>query len=660
MGRFRELRDSVRISSVGTGKPFQEQASEELPGFVLCEVTRPETAHRCEKYDAARHRPMTDKTAIPSMNRLGDGRSTALSAKQLSLIASSILLLLSITMFANDAELTVAKVREGILSPGNSQSFEVSLNAGDYAQIHLDPRGKQLVVIAYDPSGSKFRGTSLGPDAGTFDFVAERPGTYRVEVAARNESVAGAFSITLEKVVTLSARLAPPKPLHESPRIRLLRASLESGKQESVAAFWDEVKRQGTPIIEPLPGDNKNMLVTFLWKGNPYTQNVMVLRIPNAAATPDDYLMQRLGETDVWYASVAIDRKMRFDYTLAPNVARFPGIAYGLDQDMIAMIAAAARPDPLNPKRFRVDKESVDAPDYLGRSILEMPDAPAQPWIAERSGVPAGQVERHQFKSTLLKNEREIAIYLPPGYSKTAKAYPLIVLFDELAYLGDQNQTALVPTPTILNNLISERRIPPMVAVFVGNGPDDARSRELPCNPLFADFLVSELLPWAHGLYNFTTDPRQTVVGGSSFGGLASAYAGLRHPETFGNIISQSGSFHWIPPKSDNSSNSQTDSEPNWVAKQFIASPKLPLRFYLDAGSDELDFSGNGNSILLATRNLRDVLLAKGYAVHFQEFAGGHDYLSWRGTLADGLIVLTGNAPTKRMQESIAKPNERM
>ncbi len=507
-----------------------------------------------------------------------------MSVKHLSLIVSLLLLLFSITTFANDAELSVAKVREGELSAGKAQSFAVSVNAGDFAQINLDPRGIQLVVIVYDPSGSKFRGTALGPNADTFNFVAERPGTYRLEVAARSKSVAGAFTIRLEKLVTLSARLAPPKPLHESPRIRLLRASLESGKQESVDAFWDEVKTQGTPLIEPLPGDNRNMLVTFLWKGTPYTQNVIVLRIPNAAATPDDYLMQRLGETDVWYASVVVDRKMRFDYTLAPNVARLQGLAYGIDQDTITMIAAAARVDPLNPKRWRVDKASVDAPEYLGRSILEMPDAPAQPWIAERSGVPAGEIEKHQFKSTLLKNEREIGAYLPPGYSKSAKPYPLLVLFDEWAYLGDQNQAALVPTPTILNNLISERRIPPMVALFIGNAPDDARSRELPCNPVFADFLVSELLPWAHGLYNFTTDPRQTAVGGSSFGGLASAYVGLRHSETFGNILSQSGSFHWIPPKSDNSSDSQTDPEPNWVAKQFIASPKLPLRFYLDAG----------------------------------------------------------------------------
>lgn len=589
--------------------------------------------------------------------RIAGAEGARVCAKQLSLIAFLVLLPFSLAALANADELAVGKVRESVLSAGKAQSFAVSLNAGDFAQIHFDPHGKEIVVIIYDSSGSKFRGTTLGPNAGAFNFVAERPGTYRVEVTARRESAAGAVTITLEKVVTLSARLAPTKPLHESPRIRLLRASLEAGKQESVEAFWDEVRTRGTPLIEPLPGDNKNTLVTFLWKGTPYTQNVIVLRIPKAAATPDDYFMNQLAETDVWYASVVVDSTARFDYTLAPNVARFQGIAYRIDQDMIAMIAAAARVDPLNPKRWRVDKESIDAPEYLGRSILEMPDAPAQPWIAERPGVPAGEIEKHQFKSTLLKNERQIAVYLPPGYSKTAKPYPLLVLFDEQAYLGDQNHAALVPTPTILNNLISEKRVPPMVALFVGNGPDDARSRELPCNPVFADFLVSELLPWAHGLYNFATDPRQTVVGGSSFGGLASAYAGLRHPETFGNILSQSGSFHWIPPNSGNSSNSQTDSEPNWVARQFIASPKLPLRFYLDAGSDEIDFSGNGNSILLTTRNLRDVLLAKGYEVHFQEFAGNHDYLSWRGTLADGLIVLIGKTPSKPMQEAAPKPN---
>lgn len=88
------------------------------------------------------------------------------------------------------------------------------------------------------------------------------------------------------------------------------------------------------------------------------------------------------------------------------------------------------------------------------------------------------------------------------------------------------------------------------------------------------------------------------------------------------------------------SRDSQT--EGNWITKQFVTSPKLPVRFYLQAGSFEVDKEGTGGNILEATRSLRDVLMAKGYEVRYQQFAGGHDDLSWRGMFADGLIALLG------------------
>jgi enterochelin esterase-like enzyme len=39
---------------------------------------------------------------------------------------------------------------------------------------------------------------------------------------------------------------------------------------------------------------------------------------------------------------------------------------------------------------------------------------------------------------------------------------------------------------------------------------------------------------------------------------------------------------------------------------------------------------------------LRTVLQAKGYAVEYREFNGGHSILSWRGSLADGILALFG------------------
>jgi enterochelin esterase family protein len=82
--------------------------------------------------------------------------------------------------------------------------------------------------------------------------------------------------------------------------------------------------------------------------------------------------------------------------------------------------------------------------------------------------------------------------------------------------------------------------------------------------------------------------------------------------------------------------------EQNWLAKQFIASPKLPLNWYLDAGTFEAPRGPEVVRILINTRHFRDVLLAKGYRVRYQQFAGGHDSISWRGTLPDALMGLLG------------------
>jgi len=47
----------------------------------------------------------------------------------------------------------------------------------------------------------------------------------------------------------------------------------------------------------------------------------------------------------------------------------------------------------------------------------------------------------------------------------------------------------------------------------------------------------------------------------------------------------------------------------------------------------------------------------QGYEVRFQEFAGGHDYLAWGGTLADGLIALMGDAAAKTLREHRRRNN---
>ncbi len=156
------------------------------------------------------------------------------------------------------------------------------------------------------------------------------------------------------------------------------------------------------------------------------------------------------------------------------------------------------------------------------------------------------------------------------------------------------------------------------------------RSKELTPNKDYADFLAYEFKPWLCDTWSICPNPRDTILSGSSFGGLASMYIAFQHPQQFGKVLSQSGSFWWAP--------RQTKSTTNWVTDLVLAQEKKPIDIYLNAGRFETE--PQSNSILNTNRQLYNALNSKGYTVSFQEVSSGHDYFSWRVMLAEGLVTL--------------------
>jgi enterochelin esterase-like enzyme len=405
-----------------------------------------------------------------------------------------------------------------------------------------------------------------------------------------------------------------------------LAAGIAAQNAPSADTLLQRARQEGTPLVDRVEGDGRYVLVTFLWRGSAETKNIAVigtfLKAPIVAMT-------RMRDSDVWYLTARVPAGARFTYWLAENA---PMVSEGPQVD--AMLGAL-QADPLNPRRTC----AADAPLKGCKSTVELPGASPQPWTVRNASTPAGQVAHHSLKSERLKNERTVSVYTPAGYRASGEPNALMIVFDGSAYLS------AVPTPTILDNLIAASRIPPTVGIFIDNPDQATRTRELTPNPDFPEFLVSEMLPWVHARYNVTTDPRLTVVGGSSYGGLAATYAALRHPEVFGNVLCQSGDFSWAPDHIHTMGKlADATTETGWFAKEFVKSPRLPIRFHMDAGVFEVDQVGTGGNVLETSRHMRDVLLAKGYEVHYQQFVGGHDYLSWRGTFADGLIALIGRA----------------
>lgn len=411
------------------------------------------------------------------------------------------------------------------------------------------------------------------------------------------------------------------KKEYTSPRIASLKEALSSDDNAALESFWQEIAEHGVPLIERIEDDPEHYLVTFLWRDQGDTQNVVVFSGPAGYTYPAKNQMQRLLESDLWYRTYRVRPNLRQTYMLSHNDPL-------TDLDWKKDIGTRLVADPLSHRLFVFPKEEDHADSHdITVSILELPDAPAQPYITPRPDIPQGKVEKYRLRSEILDNERRVYVYTPPGYDPESEPYALLLLFDGPAYVE------MVPTPTILDNLISEGKIPPMIVVLPDSLDGETRSRELPCHQPFVDFLTQELLPWVRERYHITDDPAHSIVGGSSYGGLASSFVGLRASEHFGNVLSQSGAYWWEPDPEDGIPQES-------LTQQFIASPHLPIRFYMEVGLQERNASDT--SMIITNRHLRDILRLKGYEVHYTEFNGGHDYLCWRGSLADGLITLAG------------------
>jgi len=414
------------------------------------------------------------------------------------------------------------------------------------------------------------------------------------------------FALAFGQIPTHSVAAAD-----SSPALIRLRKAVASGKPGALQDFWISITKTGTPLVEAIPEQRDVSLLTFLWRGDEGTRNVVIF--DGVAGFDAKDQMLHVAGTDVWYKTYRVRNDARFAYSLSRNDS-LQSVNDVKDETQMEKRLAMLQPDPLNPHRCPATFGAHNA-QY---SYVELRDAPPLIWESPIAGSPRGRVEETSIYSALLKTEKKIWVYTPATFARAGRPYPLVVLFD-----GDRN---VLWIPKALDLLIAQRKIPAIVAVMTDESVPSVRGSELMCNPQFTDFLAQELVPWSRDRYHTTTQPERVVIAGSSLGGLASVFAGLRHPDVFGNVISLSGSFWWKPPG---------DTEGEWLTKQVEASPKLPVRFYLEVGLMEDD-----RMQIEPNHRMRDMLASKAYVVRYSEYNGGHSFLNWSQGVADGLQYL--------------------
>lgn len=485
-------------------------------------------------------------------------------------------------------------------------------------------------------------------------------------------------------------------------RLAKLLAEWETRRRKSPARaralvdrFLEEVEALGgSPLIEHA-GRSRGCYhrgeawrVTFLWDGRQHPADQVALHAGLPSLAPADTVFRPLGDTGLSYLSLVLPEGAALSYYLVA------GPAQALDSDdqetLRNWVEAYRLVDPLNPRTW------PDRADPLARARLASLPAGQPGRVYSLATVPGvapadclvdvplrGQWQHARLRSAFLGNERDIYLYRPARVAvrredeRTGEALtgnqrngdgrtrdqrdedgrngvepdgdgPLRLLF---VFDGEAWETQYLGS-LALDLLQSQGRIASTVVVFVSNVDRDG---ELPPNADFARFMANELLPWARmQVDGATSSPAQVIASGFSFGGLAATWLGYREPDAFGNVLSSSGSFWWTPsperPQAMLDKLVEADSPPgdDWLTRQFISAPRLPVRFYLSAGRLETGADGMAG-ILDNHRRIRDVLRARGYQVRDREGPGGHEYLEWARALVAGLpTLIPAEGPTVR------------
>ncbi|CZT36854.1 esterase [Rhizobium sp. 9140] len=173
--------------------------------------------------------------------------------------------------------------------------------------------------------------------------------------------------------------------------------------------------------------------------------------------------------------------------------------------------------------------------------------------ILDTRDVPHGDLRLVTLSSKALKSQRQMHVYTPPGYTDTVEPLPVVYLYHGFGDTVDSWVTQ-GRAPQILDNLLAENRIKPMIVVIPDTEADipeaiaenfPAAQRRKDFYPINADAidreLIEDLIPYMEKTYRVRTDADARAIVGLSQGGYQALVSGLSHLGTFGWIATFSG-----------------------------------------------------------------------------------------------------------------------
>jgi iron(III)-enterobactin esterase len=234
---------------------------------------------------------------------------------------------------------------------------------------------------------------------------------------------------------------------------------------------------------------------------------------------------------------------------------------------------------------------------------------------------------------------RKVAVYVPKDYVP-GNVVPFIVGAD-----GPDRMLF-----TALDGLISEHKLPVMIAISIGNGSGDAQGSERgleydTMSGRYAEFVEHEVLPLVEekAQVKLTHDADGRATMGGSSGGSCALIMAWFHPELYHRVLTYSGTYinqQWpYDPKTPQGA---------WGFHEHLIpeSPRKPIRIWMEVGDKDLYnpnlMRDNMHDWVEANERMAKVLAAKGYHYQFvfAENAGHVDRATRMQTLPEALEYL--------------------
>ncbi len=377
--------------------------------------------------------------------------------------------------------------------------------------------------------------------------------------------------------------MSPALGLHDAPPALLELIRRPRLASSDIDAF---LAGREIPIVE-------GTACTFLYRGE---ADVVQLR-HFIFGLPSTQPFHRLPRTDLWYASLEIPPCSRIEYKIEV-------IQHGMSRWL---------EDPLNPARAR---DPFGANSVAHGEGYEVPE-----WTMPDPEARLGTLEEIESFSKALGRESRVSVYLPARFRRS-RQYPLLVVQDGGDYLQYSGMQ------TVLDNLIHRLEIPEMVVALTH--PED-RLREYANNPAYGRYIVDELLPAMAARYPLQDSREARGLMGASFGAVAALSAAVHHPDTFGRLLLQSGSFAFTD---IGASQRGPMFEPvvQFINEYRRAPARVADKVFVSCGIYE--------SLIYENRSLVPLLQKTGMEVRYVEARDGHNWENWRDRLREGLSWL--------------------